>query len=67
MLLSIDLTGQAYRDTSNVFEIASVVIMNQHQKFIISTQYKSYANIDGTVTMLSWRQLLTQVLVVLMQ
>ena len=48
-----DLTGQAYRDTSNVFEIASGSNYESTSEPIISTQYKSYANIDGTVTMLS--------------
>ena len=48
-----DLTGQAYRDTSNVFEIASGSNYESTSGSIISTQYKSYANIDGTVTMLS--------------
>ncbi len=48
-----DLTGQAYRDTSNVFEIASGSNYESTSGSIISTQYKSYANIDGTITMLS--------------
>jgi hypothetical protein len=48
-----DLTGQAYRDTSNVFEIASGSNYESTSGAVIGTQYKSYADIDGAVTMLS--------------
>jgi len=48
-----DLTGQAYRDTTQVFEITNGTNYESTSSSTISTQYKSYADIDGSVTMLS--------------
>jgi hypothetical protein len=48
-----NLTGQAYRDTSQVFEITNGTNYESTSGSTISTQYKTYANIDGTSSMLT--------------
>ena len=45
--------GQTYRDTSTPFEIAPGTNVNGTSGDILSTQYKTYANLDGAVTYLS--------------
>ena len=45
--------GQAYRNTSQPFQIASGTNYESRSQSAISTQYKSYANLDGSTTYLS--------------
>ena len=44
--------GQTYRDTSSVFTIANGTSVGGTSDSIISTQYKSYANLEGASTYL---------------
>jgi hypothetical protein len=48
-----NLVGQAYRDTSSVLTIASGTNAEGTSSSVISTQNKTYANIDGASTMLA--------------
>ena len=48
-----DFIGQTYRDTSQVVEVASGTNAEGTSQSAISTQYYTYANIDGSSTMLS--------------
>jgi hypothetical protein len=48
-----NLTGQTYRDTTQVFEIANGTNYESTSGATVSTQYKTYANIDGTSSMLT--------------
>ena len=48
-----NLVGQAYRDTSSVLTIASGTNSEGTSSSVISTQNKSYSDIDGASTMLS--------------
>ena len=48
-----NLTGQAYRDTTQVFEIANGTNYESTSGTTVSTQYKSYSDIDGTSSMLT--------------
>lgn len=48
-----NLVGQAYRDTSSVLTIASGTNAEGTSGSVISTQNKTYANIDGASTMLA--------------
>ena len=45
--------GQTYRNTSTPFEIASGTNDESTSGSVVSTQYKSYAQLDGAVTYLS--------------
>ena len=48
-----DWIGQAYRDTSTPFEIAPGTNVDGTTDSVISTQYKTYADLDGLVTFLA--------------
>ncbi len=45
--------GQAYRDSNNIFEIANGTNYESRSQSTISTQYKSYSDMEGTTPFLT--------------
>ena len=48
-----DWIGQAYQDTTQPFEIASGTNVDGTTDSVVSTQYKTYADLDGATTFLT--------------